>query len=137
MLNFKGFGTPKKDSRQEQLKEAQDFLGGNLRGYDWLKSKTSDDKVASQQLAQFVMRCVEIVKGRQPNFVANLSNQKKADEFRMMLARMLTYTYYTQMSIALAEFEPSGVEGMTIPKTIAALCDTTDEQLHQLDEMLA
>ena len=128
---FKGFGKPKKlDLRQ--------FVDTNLKGYGWLKSQVSDDKDASQKLAKFVMRCLGFIKDKEATTPAQKKLSKEdLDLYQMQFARMLAYGYYTQMSLALAEFEPTGVEGMTVSKTIDVLSEATDEQLQNLEAMFA
>lgn len=131
---FKGFGKPKEGANPE-LKQ---FVDANLKGYGWLRAQVSDDKDASQKLAQFVMRCLGFIKDKEVTTPARKKLTKdKYDLYQMQFARMLAYGYYTQMSIALAEFEPTGVEGMTVSKTVDALSQATDKQLENLEEMFA
>ena len=126
---FKGFGTPNKPDIKE-------LVDSNIKGYGWLKSQVSDDKEASQKLAQFVMRCLGFIKDKEDTMPAKKKlTKQKFELYQMQFARMLAYGYYTDMAIALAEFEPTGVEGMSIPKTIGALCEATDEQLQNLAQM--
>lgn len=131
---FKGFGKPNKRIRRD----IKQFVDVNLKGYGWLQTQLSNDKEASQRLAQFVMRCLGIIKDNNSTVteLKKLSKNGK-DNFQMEFARMLTYSYYTQMAIALAEFEPTGVEGMSVSKTVDALCEATDEQLENLNTMFA
>ena len=131
---FKGFGKPKERVNPD-LKR---FVDANLKGYGWLKDQVSDDKDASQKLAQFVMRCLGYIKDKEVATPAKKKLTKdKFELYQMQFARMLAYGYYTQMSIALAEFEPTGVDGMSVTKTVDVLNQATDEQLQKLDAMLA
>ena len=132
---FKGFGNRKEGKDGREFKQ---FVDANLKGYGWLKHQVSDDKDASQKLAQFVMRCLGFVKDKElvPPERWKLSNED-IDQFQMKFARMLAYIYYTEMSIALAEHEPTGVEGMSITKTVDVLSEATDEQLQNLEAMFA
>ena len=125
---FKGFGQPK-DNIQPQFKQ---FVDTYSQGYAWLSDEVSNDKDATQKLAQFVMRCLAIIKSKPAPAFAKYSGSK-LEEFQMQFARMLAYGYYATMSHALAENEPSGVEGMSCASTINVLCQATDEQLHNLD----
>jgi hypothetical protein len=134
-FNFKGFGTTKKTLSPE-LKEAMQLIDAQSHGYKWLVSNTSNDKEASQKLAQFVMRCLGFVKKQDSSIGrGEKMSKKRLDLFQMQFARMLAYNFYAQMAVALAEIEPTGVEGMSIHKTICALCEATDEQLQNLDKM--
>jgi hypothetical protein len=127
MNMFKGFGKPK----QEKLPDIKQLVDVNLKGYWWLQAKLSNDKDASQKLAQFVVRCVGIIKDK------GVTYTPKQDELQLQFARVIAYVYYTQMSVALAEFEPTGVDGMSITKTIDVLSEATDEQLKGLEEIFA
>ena len=131
---FKGFGKPKEETNPD-LKR---FVDANLKGYGWLKDQVSEDKDASQKLAQFVMRCLGFVKDKEAETPARKKlSGEKLDLYQMQFARMLAYGYYTQMSIALAEFEPTGVDGMSVTKTVDVLMQATDEQLQNLEAMIA
>lgn len=130
---FKGFGQQQQSTIRPEFKE---FVDVNLHGYEWLKAQVSNDKDASRQLAQFVMRCLGIIKTWDAPAFNKLSG-RKLDDFQMQFARMLAYGYYTDMSMALADNEPSGIEGMSVASTINALSQATDEQLHNLDAMYA
>ena len=131
---FKGFGKPKSLVNPK----VQEFVDANLKGYGWLKDQVSDDKDASQKLAQFVMRCLGFVKDKEAETPARKKlSGEKLDLYQMQFARMLAYGYYTQMSIALAEFEPTGVDGMSVTKTVDVLMQATDEQLQNLEAMIA
>lgn len=126
---FKGFGQ-QQSTIDSKFKEMVDV---NLHGYEWLKAQVSNDKDASRQLAQFVMRCLATIKKQDSPAKDKMSGSKLA-EFQMYWARMLTYAYYTDMSIVLAENEPSGIQGMSVASTIDVLCQTTDEHLQMLSD---
>lgn len=130
---FKGFGKPKKRVDPD-LKR---FVDANLKGYAWLKAQVSDDKDASQKLAKFVMRCLGIIKDMKIAPTREKLSGEKYALYQLQFARMLAYGYYTQMSVALAEFEPTGVDGMSITKTVDVLMRATDEQLQNLEAMFA
>ena len=129
---FKGFGQPKPQIRQEFKDRVDTYIGG----YAWLRDKVSSDKDTSQKLAQFVMRCLGIIKTWDAPAFNKLSG-RKLDDFQMQFARMLAYGYYTEMSMALADNEPSGIEGMSIASTIDVLCQATDDQLKNLGSINA
>ena len=124
---FKGFGQSKPQIEQE----FKDFVDTHSKGYAWLRDKVSNDKDASQKLAQFVMRCLRLIKAEDFKVFEKLSGDR-LEQFQMQSARMLAYGYYTDMSVALAQNEPTGIGGMSIASTIDVLCQATDEQLENL-----
>ena len=110
-MNFKGFGQPK--SKQDDVK---DFVHGNLNTYYWLKDKLSDDREASQLLAQLVMR-----------FSKQVDKSRFNDEgFEIHMGRLLTANAYRDTAFFIAE---SGfpIEQMTIASTLKEVVLVADE----------